>query len=126
MKEILLIGAGGFVGANARYLVGKIGDRYLGDALPWGTLLANVTGSFLLGVFMAWAASRLVSDPGYRAFLAVGFCGAYTTFSTYAFQTVELIERGQYASAALNVVTNNLLTLAAALAGIVLVRWAAS
>ena len=93
LKEFLLIGAGGFLGANARYLVNTLIARYLSASLPWGTLTVNVTGSFIVGAFLAWTTERVLADPSYRFLVVVGFCGAYTTFSSYAFETAGLIEQ---------------------------------
>jgi CrcB protein len=124
MKEFLLVGAGGFVGANARYWVNALLARHLSASLPWGTLAVNVTGSFVLGAFLAWTTERVLADPAYRFLVAIGFCGAYTTFSSYAFETVRLWEQGHAWTAAGNLLVNNVLALAAALAGLVLARQA--
>lgn len=122
MKEPILVGLGGFVGANARYLISTFAAKHLDPALPWGTLIVNVTGSFAIGFFLVWTTERILADPGYRLLVAVGFCGAYTTFSSYAFETVRLMEQGHYLSAAGNFLTNNLLAILGVLAGIVLAR----
>jgi len=124
MKEFLLVGAGGFVGANARYWVNAVLARHLSASLPWGTLAVNVTGSFVLGAFLAWTTERVLADPAYRFLVAIGFCGAYTTFSSYAFETIRLWEQGHVWAAAGNLLVNNVLCLAAALLGVVLARWA--
>ena len=123
MKAFLWIGLGGFLGANARYLVSSFAARHLGASLPWGTLMVNVAGSFLLGAMLAWITERVVADPAYRWFVAVGFCGSFTTFSSYAFETAELFEQGHVVDALGNLVANNLACLAAVLAGIAVARW---
>jgi CrcB protein len=123
MKEFLLVGVGGFAGANARYFVNALLARHVSASLPWGTLTVNVTGSVLIGAFLAWTTERVLADPAYRFLIAVGFCGAYTTFSSYAFETVRLWEQGHVWAAAANLVGNNVLSLLAALLGVALARW---
>jgi len=123
MRETLLIGIGGFAGANARHLVSSLMARRVDPSLPWGTLLVNITGSLVIGFFLAWTTERVLADPGYRALVAVGFCGAFTTFSSYAFETVRLLEEGNYAAATGNFLSNNVLAVLAVIAGIALARW---
>jgi CrcB protein len=93
-------------------------------SLLWGTLDVNVTGSFVLGAFLAWTTERVLADPAYRFVVATGFCGAYTTFSSYAFETVRLWEQGHAWTATGNLLANNFLALAAAMLGVALGRWA--
>jgi len=123
MKEYLLVGAGGFLGANARYLVSSFLARHVSASLPWGTLAVNVTGSCLLGAVVIWTTERVMVDPAYRLLVAVGFCGAFTTFSSYGVETVRLLEEGHAWLAVGNFLGNNLLSLLAALAGVALARW---
>jgi len=122
MKESILVGLGGFMGANVRYFVSTFVAKNLDPALPWGTLAVNVTGSFIIGMFLVWTTERVLTDPAYRLLVAVGFCGAYTTFSSYAFETVRLMEQGHFLLAIGNFLTNNLLAVLGALAGITLAR----
>jgi CrcB protein len=84
---------------------------------PWGILLINVTGSFLLGMFFLWARHRMHLDLRWRLLIAVGFCGGYTTFSSFAFDTFDLFQQGRLGAACLNIAANNLLALAAVLGG---------
>jgi len=123
MKEILLVGAGGFLGANLRYLVSALVAKHFSASLPWGTLMVNVTGSFLVGAFLTWTTERVFADPSYRFLVVVGFCGAYTTFSSYAFETAGLMEQRHLWAAAGNFVMNNLLAVIAAIAGVAVARW---
>jgi CrcB protein len=81
-----------------------------------------VSGSFILGFFLAWTTERVFADPQWRALVAVGFCGAYTTYSSYGFETVALLEQGHYGLATANFLANNVLTLLAVVAGIALAR----
>lgn len=98
--EYLIIGIGGFLGANARYLLGGWITRQWGTQFPWGTFVINVTGSFLLGILMVNVNARPLASPHYRLFFAVGFLGAYTTFSTFSYETLRLMQ-DQSTSAAL-------------------------
>ena len=126
MNETLLVGIGGFLGANARYLVSTWLARHVDPSLPWGTLVVNMTGSFVIGAFLVWSTERFISNPDLRLVLAVGFCGAYTTFSSYAFETMRLFEQGHWLDATGNLILNNVLALAAVFAGMSLVRWLTS
>ena len=118
----LLVGLGGFLGANARYVVSRWAAGAWPGAFPWGTLLINVSGSFLLGLLAALATARLRLPEEYRLLLAVGFLGAYTTFSTLTQETLELFERGEPLRAAAYVAGSVLLGLLAALLGTALGR----
>jgi CrcB protein len=96
MDKFLLISAGAVLGANARYWLGDWAAQKWGSSFPYGTLLINVTGSLLLGFFMTLATERLILDPRWRLFFAVGFLGAYTTFSTFSFESFNLLFKGQW------------------------------
>jgi CrcB protein len=122
MREFLLIGAGAAFGANVRYWLTNYFMQRFGPAFPYGTLFINITGSFLLGFLLVLLANRLVVDPGYRLLLGTGFMGAYTTFSTFSYDTIVLLERGDVLPAVINVVTSVLPSLLAAYLGIVLGR----
>jgi fluoride exporter len=122
MKDILWISLGGIIGANLRFGVNRLAANYLSPSLPYGTLIVNVTGSFVLGFFLAWTTERVLADPMWRALVAVGFCGAYTTFSSFSYETFRLFEEGHHALAAANFAANNLASLAAVVAGAVVAR----
>lgn len=121
-REIALISLGGVLGANLRFAVNRLALKYLSASMPYGTLIVNVTGSFVLGFFLAWTTERVLASPHWRPLVAVGFCGAYTTFSSYGFETVTLLEQGHYGLATANFLTNNVLVLLAVLAGMALAR----
>ncbi len=92
MAAMLWVGLGGFVGANARYLLsGWVASRF-GATFPYGTYLINVTGSFILGFFLAFAEDRVWIAPSLRLLFAVGFVGAYTTFSTFEYESIRLLQ----------------------------------
>lgn len=119
----LWIAFGAVVGASARYALSGWIARSFSATFPYGTLVINITGSFVLGFFMILATERLLLDVRWRWLIAIGFCGSYTTFSSYAFETFALFEQGQWALVAWNVVGSNLLCLASVFAGAALARW---
>lgn len=103
-EPAVLIGIGGILGANARYLVSVWAARRIGTSFPYGTLIVNLTGSFLLGFLATGFVTRFVSGPGIQLLVSVGFLGAYTTFSTFAVESVGLVRRRAYVQAAANMV----------------------
>ncbi len=104
MDKYLLVGLGGFLGANARYLLGGwVADR-LGPSFPYGTFVINVTGSFVIGLFLSLITERFTTPPGLRLFFAIGFLGAYTTFSTFTYESLALVGSRAYLAAAANVI----------------------
>ncbi|MFZ0803045.1 MAG: fluoride efflux transporter CrcB [Terriglobales bacterium] len=121
-NDLLIISIGAIVGANARYLVSRLAAKTLGPVFPYGTLFINVTGSLIVGFFMVWASERVLVDPRWRLLIVIGFCGAFTTFSSYAFETMAYFEQGQWLLLCTNVLSNNLLCLGGALAGMALAR----
>lgn len=122
MLNFLAISLGAIVGANSRYLLSRYAAKLLGPIFPYGTLLINVSGSFLVGLFLIWTTERVLIDPRWRLLVVIGFCGGFTTFSSYAFETMAYFEQGQWLLMGINVVTNNILSLVAALAGMALAR----
>jgi CrcB protein len=122
MQAVLWISLGAIAGANARYFLSRWAARVLSPVFPYGTLIINVSGSLLLGFFLIWTSERVLVDPRWRMLLAIGFCGAYTTFSSYAFESMYYFEQGHWLLFATNILANNLLSLAAILAGAALAR----
>lgn len=122
MNDIFWISCGAVLGANLRYYVNRFSQKYLSADIPYGTFIVNLTGSFILGFFLAWTLERVEVDPRWRSFVAVGFCGAYTTFSSYSYETYTLLEQSNYALAVMNFVCNNIFSLLAVIAGIALAR----
>jgi fluoride exporter len=110
------ISAGGLLGANARYLAGQWAARWPGP-FPWGTLLINVTGSLVLGFFLTLVTERFIGRAVTRLFVATGFLGAYTTFSTFGVETITLAQHHLYGDAIAYVATSLVLGLAAVVAG---------
>ena len=122
MQAVLWISIGAIAGANARYFLSRWAAKVLSPAFPYGTLFINVTGSMLLGFFLVWTSERVLADPRWRLMIAIGFCGAYTTFSSYAFETMYYFEQGHWLLFAANILANNVLCLTAVLAGAALAR----
>jgi len=122
LKNFLAISLAAIVGANLRYLLSRIAARQFGPVFPYGTLLINVVGSFIVGFFIIWTTERVLIDPRWRLVVVIGFCGSFTTFSSYAFETVAYFEQGQWGLLAVNILSNNLLCLGAAFAGMALGR----
>jgi CrcB protein len=117
------IALGAVFGASARYFLSGYIAKVLSSSFPYGTLIINITGSWLLGFFLVWTSERALLDARWRLFLAIGFCGSYTTFSSYAYETFALVEQGQWLLVGWNVLASNLLCLASVLAGAALARW---
>jgi len=120
--DFLAISVGAIVGANLRYWMSRSAVRWLGPVFPYGTLSINVLGSFVLGFFLVWTSERVLVDPHWRLLIAVGFCGGYTTFSSYAYETMAFFEQGQWTLMAANFLANNVLACGAVVAGMVLAR----
>jgi CrcB protein len=117
----LAISLGAVLGANARFLVGGwVADRF-GSSFPFGTFVINVTGSLLIGIVLTLSTERLVPD-WFRPLLAIGFLGSYTTFSTFSYETLSLVQSGAWAAAALNVGASVAAAFAGVYAGTVLAR----
>jgi len=122
VQTFLSISLGAVVGANLRYLVALWATKWIPSAFPFGTLLINISASFLLGFFLIWTSERVIADPRWRLLIAVGFCGGYSTYSSYAFETFALFERGQWALSFVNVLVTNVLCFIGVLLGGVLAR----
>lgn len=122
ISDFLVISAGAIFGANARWVISRFAARIISPVFPYGTLFINVTGSFVVGFFMIWSSERVLLDPRWRLLVVVGFCGAFTTFSSFAFETMAYFQQGQFIMMLANFISNNLLCLGAALAGMAVAR----
>jgi CrcB protein len=115
----LYVAAGGAIGAVLRWLAGPWVAGWAGSAFPWGTLFINIGGSLLIGFLLRWLPAR-GARLEVRAFFAVGICGGYTTFSTYAFETVSLAAAGRVPAALAYAAGSVVLCIAATFAGFAL------
>lgn len=120
--KYLLIAVGGASGALARYILGGIINNKLGPGFPYGTLVINISGSFILGLFMTLGTERFLISPNWRLLIAIGFLGAYTTFSTFSYETMTLLADGSIMRAGLNVVASVFIGLLACWVGILIGR----
>lgn len=122
MDKIVVIALGGSIGAVLRYITGVYSAKLLGTWLPYGTLIVNIVGSFILSFFMIIFLEKLSLDPLWRMFVAVGFCGSYTTLSSITYETLSILMDGDYFRALLNVFLNFFLSFLSAILGIFLAR----
>jgi fluoride exporter len=122
MTKLAWLAAAGALGTLARYGVGGVVQRALGGAFPWGTLVVNAVGCLLFGLVWALAEERMVISGETRAILLVGFMGAFTTFSTFAFETSAMLRDAEWMMAAVNSLSQNLLGIAAFFLGVALGR----
>ncbi|ANV99779.1 fluoride efflux transporter CrcB [Bradyrhizobium icense] len=121
-QSILSVAAGGALGSVARYLVGIGSGKLSRSDFPWGTLIINVTGSFLIGALAGLIAAKWDLSQTMRMFLTVGICGGFTTFSTFSLDAYYLIERGQTWASSAYVVASVALSVGALIAALRLVR----
>ena len=122
MKIVLAVAAGGALGAVARYYSAGFVGRLIGLDFPSGTLVVNILGSFLMGLFVELSALAWSPSPELRAMIAVGFLGAFTTFSTFSLDAVLLLQRGQVLSAGAYVLLSVSLSIGGFVLGLYLVR----
>lgn len=120
MVDALVVGTGGAIGAVLRYLLSLWTEKYLGNRFPWGALIVNVTGSFLLGTFTGWASQQIEVNPQLELFITVGLLGSFTTFAIHEFETILLLRNRQRLLAMLNVVVMNILCIGGVFAGYML------
>ena len=121
MLKIIYLLAGGALGSLSRYLVSGWVHGLVSGTFPWGTLLVNTSGSFVIGLLWGMFEMRDMA-PHIRTFAFIGFLGGYTTFSSYALETMNLVRDGDVGMAAMNIVMNNLLALVFVFAGYFLSR----
>ena len=117
MLNLLIIGCGGFLGAISRFLVSELVYTFIGAGMPYGTLAVNLSGSFLLGTVAQIGLSGNLLPASINSFVGIGFLGAFTTFSTFSVQTLELLESGSLLKAFLNIFLNVTLCLIGAWGG---------
>jgi CrcB protein len=115
MFYYLLVALGGALGSVARYGASGLAARWFGESFPWGTVLVNISGSFVIGLLASLTGTdgRSLLSHGSRAFLMAGVCGGFTTFSAFSLQTLELARHGAWLNAGLNVLGSVALCLVA-------------
>lgn len=106
MLEIILVAVGGAIGATTRYLTSNWAAVRFGTSFPMGTLLVNVVGCFIIGLFMVLTTERLSVSPYWRLFIVVGFLGGLTTFSSFSYETLSLLQKADIMQAFYNVGLN--------------------
>ena len=123
LTSIATIGIGATVGASCRYYIGIVSVQYLGKALPYGTLISNVIGSFLAGLLVVFILEKLLLSETYRLMLLVGLTGSLTTMSALSIESVEMLSGGSYSQALLNILLNVGLSVLAASLGFMLAKY---
>lgn len=118
VSHMLLLGVAGAIGTIMRAASNTLALRIFGAGVPWGTLLVNVCGSFAFGLIVAWSRSRGGLTPGLETTLLVGLLGGFTTFSTFAFQVIEMLEAGRGGAAVGYMAATNAVALAAVWIGL--------
>ena len=122
LRTILIVGTGGFIGSVMRYLVQLLVEKGLSSTFPWGTFAANIAGSFIIGVVFALAQKGNVLSAEWRMFLAVGICGGFTTFSSFAYNNLMMLKDGVYGQFIWNVGGSLFFGLLAVYLGMILVK----
>ena len=117
MMNIVFVGLGGFIGASTRYLISLYASKLFTSKIPIGTLTVNILGSLIIGIVMELTLKTSLISPHMKLFLTTGFLGGLTTFSTFSYETMELIEKGELLRAIFNIALNLLLSLGGAILG---------
>ena len=123
LPTVLAIGAGATIGASVRYYLTQFMNATMGSAFPYGTLSANIIGSFLAGILVVVVLEKAALHEAYRLMLLIGLTGSLTTMSTLSWESVEMISLGHYGQAGINILLNVALSLSAAGLGVMLTRY---
>lgn len=121
-RSILLVGIGGLLGSIARYLIAVLFAEKFTTSFPASTFTVNLLGCFLIGIIFAVSEKGNILSPEWRVFLTTGFCGGFTTFSTFSYESLRLLQDGEFLYLAINVAASVVLGLAATYLGILLIR----
>ena len=123
LSSIASIGIGATIGATCRYYIGILSIQYLGNGIPYGTLISNIIGSFLAGILIVLVLEKLYLSETYRLMLLVGLAGSLTTMSALSIESVEMLGTGDYSQALINILLNLGLSLLAASLGVMLAKY---
>jgi len=118
MTNLLLVAAGGAIGASLRHLSGIAAVRLFGAGFPWGTLLVNILGSFIMGLFIAWMVKKTGISNDVRLFVATGVLGGFTTFSAFSLDVANMVERGAMSTAFIYIAASVVISLSAVFIGL--------
>ncbi|MBS1542445.1 MAG: fluoride efflux transporter CrcB [Bacteroidetes bacterium] len=121
-RIFLLVGIGGFLGSAARYYSQQFLAKSIPSVLPYGTLAVNIIGCFLIGIIYGLSSRGNVLSPDWRIFLATGFCGGFTTFSAFSYESISLMQDGEYLYLSIYIAASVLFGLAATYLGILLIK----
>lgn len=122
-RILLLVGIGGFIGSVLRFYSQQVVSKYFPSTLPYGTLAVNIAGCFFVGVIYALSEKGNILNPEWRIFLATGLCGGFTTFSTFSYETINLIKGGEWFYASVYVAFSVVIGLYATYLGILLIKF---
>ena len=122
MKQIFLLGLGGFAGTTLRYGVQYVFNKYLQIIFPLGTFIVNITGCFVIGLLYGIASKYSWITPEWRLFLITGLCGGYTTFSTFAYENMVMLQQGNYTGFAAYSISSFVLCLLVVFAGLSVIK----
>ncbi|MCV6607498.1 MAG: fluoride efflux transporter CrcB [Campylobacterales bacterium] len=123
MTGLVAVGIGGALGAISRYLVVDLSSKVFGTSFPYGTLIVNSLGSFLLLFLLTIVLSKLEPTSAVRLFIAVGFMGSFTTFSSFSYETITLFHEGLFGKTVMNIIFNNILAIGFGVAGLYVGRY---
>lgn len=121
LSKIISVGLGGFIGAVSRYWLSGLAQK-LSDRFPFGTLSVNLLGSFILGLLATLFLEKVIVSQELRLFVLVGLLGAFTTYSTFSLETLNLVRNGEWMFAGINIISNVFGTLIAVWAGVVIAK----
>ena len=122
LRTIVIVGTGGFIGSVMRYLVQYFVEKGMSSTFPLGTLIANIAGSFIIGIVFALAEKGNLLSAEWRIFLAVGICGGFTTFSSFAYNNLTMIKENSFMQLLINVGGSLVLGVLAVYLGIILIK----
>ncbi|PLX21846.1 MAG: fluoride efflux transporter CrcB [Salinivirgaceae bacterium] len=120
--QLFIIGLGGFLGSISRYMLSKVIQEQANSSFPWGTMAVNIIGSFIIGIIFALSVKNNILPPVWRNFLAIGFCGGFTTFSSFSLDNYQLLANNQLMFSLLYTLISVILGFIFLYSGILIVR----